>query len=200
MWLNLLTLSSVLVADAAARTSIVREIRRRKDQVATVQKTLSKEIQSVDQRLEAVKSSYCGPIFEQDVKEDYHYVFGDFLGVEAHPFPKQHLVSLADIALEGGTITSEEKKEAMGSDVVGSRGFLKQKSGRHLIVAEVSIKIMKTDVRRAAQRATLWGKIFNIDAEHRVIAAVVGRKGSKDTESFAAAQGVQYILIDKEED
>jgi hypothetical protein len=94
---------------------------------------------------------------------------------------------LLDPAVREGRLTREEARAVRLADFVASGADLESGAPR-LLVAEVSARVARRDVERAAARAALLDRLGT-----PALAVVVGRRIDQEAQTEAAATGVRLI-------
>lgn len=168
---------------------------RTKVHVQSMERKLEKALSRVEDKLEELRSEFEEPIFKENVQRKFHYVFGDHIGDSADVVSRSELNIIADLAWQTRRVNREERKVALGSDIVATAGYFKDRSGKRLMVAECSLTVKFADVRRAARRAKLWATAYGLDEDHCVPFAV-GREVSQAVRDVAAVEGVTILIVD----
>ncbi len=106
----------------------------------------------------------------------------------AHVLSAAELVELLENAVEQGTLTEEEKNDALLTDVV-VRGRRKEDGAPVYLAIEVSWGVGPYDVERAAYRATLLSKL-GVPATP----VVAGKSITPDADDISRSRHVQQLI------
>jgi len=129
-----------------------------------------------------------GNDFERRVRERAPSYFGKLIK-KCRVVSHEMLADALDEALDRHAISEEERYEALNVDVV-ARGLSRYEPNREVVlVAEVSIKVDRTDVERAAKRCEIISRVMQLPG----IPIAIGKETTEGAKP--RAEELQVVLI-----
>lgn len=177
--------SEQLAALTAAQRQTSEQLARHDAQLATLvaaQEQMAALLARHDDRL----GQLTGWAWESRVRDRAPSYLADVVDrVQVLTLPERD--RLLDPAVRDGRLTRDEARAVRRADFVAS-GIDPEDGAPRLLVAEVSARVARRDVERAAARAALLNRLGT-----PVLAVVVGQRIDRDAQTAADAAGVRLI-------
>jgi len=174
----------VLKTDVATLKTDVATL---KTDVATLKTDVAKLTGRVN-KIEIDVGDLKGNDFERRVRERAPSYFGKLIK-KCRVVSHEMLADALDEALDRHAISEEERYEALNVDVV-ARGLSRYEPNREVVlVAEVSIKVDRTDVERAAKRCEIISRVMQLPG----IPIAIGKETTEGAKP--RAEELQVVLI-----
>jgi len=158
-----------------------------KTDVATLKTDVAKLTGRVN-KIEIDVGDLKGNDFERRVRERAPSYFGKLIK-KCRVVSHEMLADALDEALDRHAISEEERYEALNVDVV-ARGLSRYEPNREVVlVAEVSIKVDRTDVERAAKRCEIISRVMQLPG----IPIAIGKETTEGAKP--RAEELQVVLI-----
>ncbi len=137
-------------------------------------------------RLETQVGDLQGHDLERRYRERAHAYLGQMLR-RIHVLTPDELATLVEDALDEGRLSARERQALFDADLI-ARGRRPDDEREVFVVGEVSVGVGVTDVRRAAERASILSKL------RPSLALVGGRSITPDAQVLASRLGVWQVV------
>jgi hypothetical protein len=169
----------------------VSELKKRVGVVETDVAVLKTDVAKLTGRVNKIEidvGDLKGNDFERRVRERAPSYFGKLIK-KCRVVSHEMLADALDEALDRHAISEEERYEALNVDVV-ARGLSRYEPNREVVlVAEVSIKVDRTDVERAAKRCEIISRVMQLPG----IPIAIGKETTEGAKP--RAEELQVVLI-----
>jgi hypothetical protein len=157
-----------------------------------------KKLHSLNTQMVGLKAVVLGSALEKEVLEKYKSVLVKYLGRHSQLFDRKEVEDMAETARYLGANSDDDYVAAIAVDFLIAAGMFVEGRGQEYLVGEISNTIKGHDVKRAYQRARIWGRVLG--EASRCIPLAVGRKVSKKVLEEANMAGVSIVSVGEEEE